>query len=684
MPLQATSGAASYDAFGGGVAAVPNYIEDVFSNWLYPSISGDNQIVNNIDLSGKGGLVWIKSRDRASNHYLIDTVRGSSVGNTKSLSSNTTTAQTSGPNLDWVQFNNNGFTAKAVVGGGELGTNTYYGNMASWTFRKQQKFYTQGTYTGNGTAGRAIAHDLGSTPGFLIVKSTSTNPSNWLVLHRGDGTTWQQGLLNTTGAMSAAAGVVWGSGGASFVAPTSTTFTVNDCSGTAGTVYSPNTAGETYVYYIFAHNAGGFGLTGTDNVISCGSYYNSGSAPVNVTLGYEPQWILIKKTDSAQNWFLVDTMRGDSLTAQNLLYPNLSDAETVNAGAPGYPAPTATGFTTYLGAEGTFIYIAIRRGPMKVPTSGTSVYYAETVAQTDIQQTSSVPFPTDLVHGFSMNGTNRVYVNQWWDRLRGIGTPSNTFTAGGLVLNSTTTDAETTSNSYLQLKADSQNITRGSGWNNTLYGNFIYHMFRRAPSFFDEVCYTGTGSARTVSHNLGVAPEMMIIKARIAGGYDWMVYQKDLGNTLLLKLNETGTGTNRAAFLNSTTPTASVFTVGTDDLTNVSGGTFVSYLFATCAGVSKCTAFTGTGTLQTINCGFTAGSRFVLIKRTDAAGDWYVWDSSRGLSSSTDPYLLLNSTAAEVTSTNWVDTTATGFQVTAASGNNVNISGASYIAFAVA
>jgi hypothetical protein len=87
--------------------------------------------------------------------------------------------------------------------------------------------------------------------------------------------------------------------------------------------------------------------------------------------------------------------------------------------------------------------------------------------------------------------------------------------------------------------------------------------------------------------------------------------------------------------------------------------------------------------LQTINCGFTSGARFVLVKRTDSTGDWYVWDSARGISSSTDPYLLLNSTAAEVTSTNWVDTTSTGFQVTAASGNNVNINGATYIGLAI-
>jgi len=203
----------------------------------------------------------------------------------------------------------------------------------------------------------------------------------------------------------------------------------------------------------------------------------------------------------------------------------------------------------------------------------------------------------------------------------------------------------------------------------------------------------GTGAVKSITHNLGVAPELIIAKCRSTGGsagYGWISYCSYLnGGTnperYYIYLNRTsGAGGPDTDAWGNTAPTSSQFTVGPYTDNGASGATYVAYLFASCAGVSKCTAFTGTGTLQTINCGFTSGSRFVLIKRTDAAGDWYVWDSARGLSSSTDPYLLLNSTAAEVTSTNWVDTTSTGFQVTAASGNNVNINGASYIALAIA
>jgi hypothetical protein len=127
-----------------------------------------------------------------------------------------------------------------------------------------------------------------------------------------------------------------------------------------------------------------------------------------------------------------------------------------------------------------------------------------------------------------------------------------------------------------------------------------------------------------------------------------------------------------------------VFTVSTADGVNSSSYTFVAYLFATVAGVSKVGSYTGTGALQTVNCGFTGGTRFVLIKRTDSAGDWWLYDSARGISSSDDPYLILNSSASETTGTNYVDTTSVGFQVTAAAPAGLNANGGTYIFLAIA
>ena len=100
--------------------------------------------------------------------------------------------------------------------------------------------------------------------------------------------------------------------------------------------------------------------------------------------------------------------------------------------------------------------------------------------------------------------------------------------------------------------------------------------------------------------------------------------------------------------------------------------------------MSKVGSYTGTGTTQVINCGFTSGSRFVLIKRTDDIGDWYVWDSARGIVAGNDPYLLLNSTAAEVTGTDYVDTAASGFEISSTAPAAINANGGSFIFLAIA
>jgi hypothetical protein len=128
-----------------------------------------------------------------------------------------------------------------------------------------------------------------------------------------------------------------------------------------------------------------------------------------------------------------------------------------------------------------------------------------------------------------------------------------------------------------------------------------------------------------------------------------------------------------------------VFTVGVNNFTNQSGQTFVNYLFASCPGVSKVGSYTGNGTTQTIDCGFGAGGvRFVLIKRTDTTGDWYVYDTARGMTVLTDPYLLLNSTAAEVATLGSVTTVSTGFALNSTILAAINVNAGTYIFLAIA
>jgi hypothetical protein len=210
-------------------------------------------------------------------------------------------------------------------------------------------------------------------------------------------------------------------------------------------------------------------------------------------------------------------------------------------------------------------------------------------------------------------------------------------------------------------------------------------IWRRAPSFFDEVCYTGTGSVQNITHNLTVKPQLIIFKKRSsATGSWWFVYAEPLGATKNLTLDSTDAADIYTPTFNDTEPTSTVFTVGAYSGTNASSQTFVAYLFATAAGVSKVGSYTGNGSTQTIDCGFTGGARFVLIKRTDSTGDWYVWDSARGMTVLTDPYLLLNSTAAEVATLGSVTTVSTGFALNSSILAAINVSGGTYIFLAIA
>ena len=632
------------------------YIEDVFSTTLYTGTGSAQTITNNINLSGVGGLVWIKGRSGATDHALYDTSRGA----TFDIASNLTTGQTTQA-TGLTAFNNSGFNIGALAK-----INTNGATYASWAFREQSKFFDVVTYTGNG-ANRTIAHNLGSVPGCIIIKRTDTTAA-WAVYHRSLANT-QYLVLNTIAAAATGA-TYWNS-----TTPTASVFSL-------GTATDVNANNGTYVAYLFAHNAGGFGLTGSDNVISCGSFV--GNATIN--LGYEPQFLLFKSSTSGQDWYITDTTRGFTILNWRYVVPSSSVAE---AGASSLRINN-TGFqTTSASAGETYIYIAIRRGLMKAPTSGTSVFFPLTVPQADSLNTSTVPFQPDLVNTFSRTGTSRsTSYNQFQmlDRLRGLGNPNPAYTGNtpALITSSTAVEDTTTNASYVNLLADSQNITRGTGWNTSGSGNWINYFWRRAASFFDVNCYTGNGlSSLTLTHNLQAVPELMIVKSRSVAT-SWAVYSQATGNTNFLILNQTNASAASSSYWNNTSPTSTQFTVGNVNIVNGSSTTHVAYLFASCPGVSKVGSYTGTGALQTVNCGFSSGARFVLIKRTDSAGDWWVYDSARGITSGNDPYLFLNSTAAEVANTNYVDTDSTGFQVTAAAPAGLNANGGTYIFLAVA
>ena len=619
---------------------VPLYIENVFSSFLYTGTGATRTITNGINLSANGGLVWSKQRNGVSNHFLFDTSRGVNNG----IMTSSTAAQASYA-ASVTSFNTTGFSL-----GSNGNTNNNLSTYVSWTFQKKPKFFDLVTFTTDGSGGGTFSHSLGAIPGCSFLKGTALS-GDWFVYHRSLSSANYALVLNSTVAESNV--------GSSWISWTTTTFTIDNS--TIGL-----NANSTYVIYIFAHNAGGFGLSAAENAISCGSFTTNASAVSGqITLGYEPQWLLIKRRSGAGNWFLIDNMRGVTATGNGgaALYANDSSAtdasRSVNINATGFSV------TGDFGTSSTSVYVAIRRGLMAIPTIATNVFSPSADATGD--SSISTGFPVDM----AMDSTTTAATNYTatFDRLRQQAT-----------LATQTTAIENTNVGAVAATTFQNNTGITPGLNGQPVNVW---SFRRAPNFFDIVCYTGTGAVATQTHNLTVAPEMMIVRKRNVAA-DWEVYHSALGATKVIELNLTGAESVAPTRWNDTAPTASVFTVGTHTTVNASGANYVAYLFATLANISKVGSYTGTAALQTIACGFTTGARFVLIKRSNSTGDWYVWNSASGITSSTDPYFLLNSTAAEVGGTNYVDTDTTGFKVTAAANTTVNISGSTYIFLAIA
>jgi hypothetical protein len=627
-------------AAAGNAGGTLGYVEDVFSTYLYTGTGSTQTITNGIDLDGEGGLVWTKGRNAAQSHGLWDTDRGV----TKYLVSENTNAQATYSGL--TAFNSNGFTLGSGNEWNQSG-NTF----ASWTFRKAEKFFDVVTYTGDGAETQTINHSLGSTPGFIVAKRTDST-GDWGVYHR---STADGGLLNTTTQFNLSN---------RFTAVGDTSFDVR-VSGTPD--LNANTA--TYVAYLFAHDAGGFGDDGDESIIKCGSYTGNGSTNgPEIDLGFEPQFLLLKASTlgDGANWLIYDSMRGFVTGgADAYLRPNLSGAEGLfESGeflANGFKLKATDGSLNGSGQD--YIYIAIRR-PMKTPESGTEVFAATVDTTATTLKSIDVGFPTDfalqaITEGGSKYASSRLTGNSW------------------LVTN--TTAAESAGDGTFYIKFDQQDdfSTRLSDQDN------VFYNFKRATGFFDVVCYTGTGVARTVAHNLAAVPDLMIFKQRDIGGY-WMVYPVQLGNKYLVLQLTNAVANGFTGLWNNASPTASTFPLGTGGDCNQNGGTYVAYLFATVAGVSKVGSYTGNGASQTIDCGFSAGARFILIKRTDSTGDWYVWDSARGIVAGNDPHLSLNTAAAEVTTDDSIDPDSSGFIVNQVAATNINVSSASYIFLSIA
>jgi hypothetical protein len=220
----------------------------------------------------------------------------------------------------------------------------------------------------------------------------------------------------------------------------------------------------------------------------------------------------------------------------------------------------------------------------------------------------------------------------------------------------------------------------GAGSSNTS-GTITSTVSANTTAGISVVTYTGTGANATVGHGLGVAPKFILTKAR-TGTNDWGGYHASIGNTGAIFLSNTAAVNTNSVFWNNTSPTSTVFTVGTNNSVNSSTVPYVAYCFAEIAGFSKFGSYTGNGSSDGpfVYCGFRP--RFVMIKRTDATGNWWIIDTARSTYNVAAQYLFADTSAAEG-SDNAIDVLSNGFKLRVAT-YQPNTSGGTFIFMAFA
>ena len=324
-------------------------IDEVFNTTVWAGEDSATTINNGIDLSGEGGLVWIKNvLQTGYSHWAFDTERGV----TKRLGQSFTGAEAT-ESKGVTAFNSNGFTIGGT--GGDCGFNCAGSNhrFVYYTFRKCPKFFDVVTYTGDGTTNRNIPHNLGSVPGFITVKGRNFGSDPWYSYHRYTGNQGELRLSETDAAVTGSSR--WAS-----YTPTSSHF--------RGDTAAINVNGRNYVAYLFAHDEQEFGTGGNEAIIKCGGFSMGSNTTISENLGFRPQWMILKRYNSGagSNWWLFDTARGWTSSQFKWLFVNTNNGEETKNYTGIYP--TSTGFTFdnsnngQWSAGGDFIYVTISDG----------------------------------------------------------------------------------------------------------------------------------------------------------------------------------------------------------------------------------------------------------------------------------------------------------------------------------
>lgn len=669
------SGASGYDPLG--------YVDDVASWGLYTGDGNSSAptIYTGIDFTStdyslSGGSLWCNLVEGGGNSDwgIYDTVRGTvNSDRYKLIQSNYSNATVTHANFHCGAFTSSGFK---ISDSSE--TNTSGAHYAFRQFRRRAKFHDIVRYSGTGSA-QAIAHSLGTKPGFIIIKNDSSNSIDWVCYHShlNGGSSPEDYYIpyNAGSNNNDPGGEVNELGAFNDTAPTDTHFTVGDHQ-------DVNKNGDDYMAWIFAgsEDDGGYGENSDESIIKTGEYTGTLDKDTVVDVGFEPGMMWVKRRDGSGPWYMMDdTSMWPSVPSSNGLQASfervgsnwgrfiesssnysLCAPITKTGGVKGFTHLNVTGAN--VNASGTkYIYVAIRKlgqKPASASTTGSDVYNTSGDSGNNGTSKQSPVFFCDFKVDTAWSGSTSTDKYFWNQRIGNqnyfypfnAGTMSNHFTY-----------------EYNFLRGHVETAQDFSSWES--------NMFTRKRKFFTSQVYIGNGSNQTIPHDLGTTPGLLMIKCA------------DASLTMSCKLNNTNqafymtsaavnTGTT---WWNDTAATATEFTVGSQNEVNQSGKIFFAYMWGDQA--VKCGTYTGnTSSGVTVSdVGFQP--RGLLVRRTDSGEHWVWINHARGMTSG---YQYLSAQSAYSTSYSLNTVNSNGFTISSGTTNtHINGNGATYFYMAI-
>jgi hypothetical protein len=564
---------------------------------------------------------------------------------------------------------------------GTYGTNGFYLNFSDNSSNTATTIGKDYSGNGNNWTPNNISVTAGVTYDSMVDSPTvGATSSNYAVMNPND---QAGGLVFADGNLKVTAATGWDGSRATFSLPSTGKYYWE------ATCISRATGAGVGVLSTSAVITGDLGAAATGYIYNSGDgnkYNNNSGSAYGATWGTNDIIGIAWNADAGTlSFYKNGTSQGNAYTSLSGTFSpaigvNGSDSMAANFGQRPFSYTPPTGF------------VALNTQNLPTPTISNGAVHMDVALQTGTGADAAFPMPNGMAPDFAWlksrsNATNQVTTN----RLTTNGQTIYTNTTGAEIFNASLyfggndmrmqpyfADAGQNGQTYVLWgwKAGG-----GTGVTNTS-GSITSTVSANPTAGFSIVLYTGTGANATIGHGLGVAPKMIIVFNR-SGGYNHAVYNSNIGATNYLYLDTTSASSVASSLWNNTTPTSSVFSIGTSGAVN-NGNGYVAYCFAEVAGYSAFGSYTGNGSTDGtfVYTGFRP--RFILIKEsTPNARGWRIFDTSRNTYNQAGLTLSPNSSDAEDSGSglyNQMDILSNGFKLRAGTNSEpTNESGATYI-----